>query len=393
MRGAIPEERIRPPSKARLPTMISRAAVDDLRARPPTPESPVLSVYLDVDQSQPASRNRHFEAALKTRLRGLEQQLVESERDLFRADAARVQRFVADYTPRARTLVLFADDSAHLLWSGEVQLSLPADARWEATPYLRPLLEALDEHQRYGIVLADKERARIFTVFLGEIEEEREAFAAWEIRHKKSSGSDHQRSDMHFQRQDDLHARWNLRHVAELMEQVARERAFDRLVLAGPVEATGELGRLLPHPLRERVIGTLRMQIDAPVGDVLRQTLEIAERAERQAENALVTQLFDRGAVGLEATLAALQQGRLMILVHADGVSARGRECPRCHALFADGAESGCAYCGEHLRSLDDLIGRAAARAGEVGGRVEQVRGEAADRLQDVGGIGALLRF
>src|SRR5438132_3601242 len=210
--------------------MISRAAVDLLRERSPTPGSPVLSVYLDVDQSRAANLKREFEAALKARLRAIEQRLAESEREVFRADAARVQRFVGDYQPHAKTLVVFADDSAGFFWSGELRAPLATDVRWELTPYLRPLAEVLDEHERYGIVLVDKERARIFTVFLGEIDEEREAIAAAEVRHKKASGTDHWRSQMHFQRQDDMHVHWHVRQVAELMEHIAREYGFDRLV-------------------------------------------------------------------------------------------------------------------------------------------------------------------
>jgi len=373
--------------------MISRAAVDSLLERPPSPGSPVLSVYLDVDQSRAANLNREFEAALKARLHAIEHQLARAERDAFRADAARVWRFVSQYHPRGKTLILFADDSADLFWTGELGVPLATDVRWDANPWVRPLVEALDEHERYGVVLADKERARIFTIFLGEIEEEREALAAAEVRHKKASGTDHWRSQMHFQRQDDMHVRWHLRQVAELMEEVARAYAFDRLVLAGPVEATSELADLLPPRLGERVVGTLRLPMDAPADEVLRQTLEVAARAEREAEKATVAQLFEQRAVGLDAALAALQEGRLRTLVYADRFASRGSECPRCHALFGPGAGADCAYCGERLLPVPDLVTRAIERARESGGSVEKVQGEAAVRLLDAGGIGAIPRF
>src|SRR5438105_7958700 len=242
--------------------MISRPDVERLCARPATPASPVLSVYLDVDQSRAANRNREFEAALRARLRTLEPSAAPSDQGAFRADGARVQRFVAGYAPHAATLVMFADDSADFFWSGELGTTLASDARWEPTPYVRPLLEALDEHAGYGVVLVDKERARVFTVFLGEIREEGEALAAAEVRHKNASGTDHLRSQMNFQRQDDVHVRWHLAQVADLLDDVARAHGFDRLVIAGPVEATSELGRLLPQPLRERVVGTVRLPID-----------------------------------------------------------------------------------------------------------------------------------
>ena len=60
-------------------------------------------------------------------------------------------------------------------------VSLPTEARYRPDPYLRPLLETLDEHERHGVVLLDRQQARLFSVFLGEIEEHREAFAALDV--------------------------------------------------------------------------------------------------------------------------------------------------------------------------------------------------------------------
>jgi len=375
--------------------MISRADVDRLLAREPTPASPVLSVYLDVDQSRATNLNREFEAVLKKGIRTVEQQLDDARRDAFAADARRVMRFVGEYQAHARTLVVFADDSAGFFWHGELRASLPSDVRWEPRPWVRPLVELLDENPRYGVVLVDKERARVFTVFLGEIEEEREALAAAEVRHKKSSGTDHWRSQMHFQRRDDMHVQWHLKRVAELMEDVARPSAFDRLVLAGPVEATSELHRLLPKALRERVVGTLRRPFEAPASDVLQETLRLAEEAGREQDDARVTELLEAvgraAVVGLDATLAALNERRAHVLLHADGYASRGGECPSCRALFASGPR--CDYCGTSLQPIEDLLTRAIERIHELGGRAEKVRGEAASRLLDAGGIGCLLRF
>src|SRR5262245_9439704 len=136
--------------------MIAHTAVDALRDRAPSPESPVLSVYLDVDQARAANLNRGFVAAVKARLRTLEQGLPDAARAALRADAERVVRFLLDYRPRARTVVAFADGSAGLFWTGELDVALPTDVRWEPVAWVRPLLEALDEHERCAVVLADK---------------------------------------------------------------------------------------------------------------------------------------------------------------------------------------------------------------------------------------------
>src|SRR5262245_24045529 len=105
--------------------MISAVELDRLRERAAVPASPVLSVYLDVDQSR--GTNRKFEAVLKTWLRTIEQRLPQSARETFRADAARVQKFVAHYRPRAKTLVVFADGEKGPFWSGDLKVAMPTE--------------------------------------------------------------------------------------------------------------------------------------------------------------------------------------------------------------------------------------------------------------------------
>jgi peptide chain release factor subunit 1 len=374
--------------------MISPGDVARLRERAPTPDSPVLSVYLDVDQSRAVNLNRQFVTALRARLRALEQPMLGVERETLRADVARVLRFLDEYQPGAKTLVAFADASADFFWWAELHAAVPPDVRWEPTPNVGPLLEAFSAHPRYAVVLADKAQARLLTVALGEIEEEREALAAAEVRHKNASGTDHWRSQMHFQRQDDIHVHWHLRRVCEVLQDLARTRAVDHVVLAGPAEMTAELARLLPRPLADRVAGTLRLPIDASRDRLLQEMTALGARLAQEREAARLAQLLDRGAVGLDATLSALQERRVRMLFRAEGFEARGGECERCQALFpSDGGGTRCAYCGERLRSVDDLVRRAMARAAGSGAAVQTVHGDAASRLLDAGGIGAILRF
>jgi peptide subunit release factor 1 (eRF1) len=230
-------------------------------------------------------------------------------------------------------------------------------------------------------------------VHLGEIVESREALAPGEVRHKNASGTDHLRSQMQFQRQDQTHVRWHVRAVSDLLEEMACDHAFGRIVVAGPVEATSELTRLFPRPLADRVIGTVRLPAAASPDDVLREAHRLAEAAERENEETHVGRLFDGGVVGLEATLVALQEGRLRMLVYADGFESRGYECLRCGALFASSPEAACPYCSGSLLPLADLVGRAVARTVGAGGNVDEVHGESAARLLDAGGIGAVLRY
>jgi peptide chain release factor subunit 1 len=270
--------------------------------------------------------------------------------------------------------------------------------RWLDKPYVRPLLELMDEHERYGVVLTDRAHARLFTIFLGEIEEYTEAFAGADATHIKTSGTDHLRSQMNIQRKADLHARWHLKEVAQTMSRLAGKLEFDRLILAGTVEATSELQRLLPKALRARVVGKVALPVEANISHVLEETLKIEREVERRRESNLVEQLItaahkkQNAVVGVEDTLLALQEWRVWQLVYTEGFNVRGSQCTNCGALLETEDEP-CVYCGHPVRVVTDLIQLATERVFDLEGRIEQVRGRAAALLKEAGSMGAVLHF
>ncbi len=380
--------------------MISKAELGTLIGREGKPGYPVLSVYLDVDQSREANLNRKFEVSLGNLLRELEQGLVDGfECEEFAADAERMRRFVSNYRPGARSLVIFCDALEDFFWHRELNVPLRSEARWSETLYLRPLLETLDEFERCGVILADRAQARLFTVYLGEIEEHGKSFAPGEVKIVKAPGRDHIRSDMRFQHKADQYAHRHLKRVAELTVELADRHAFDRLVLAGPVEATSQLQHLLPKHWQSRVVASLNLPVEADQQTVLAATLRIGKEAERNGEIRSVEKLISdaaraeqRAVTGLDATLRALRLGRIWQLVYADGFAPSGGRCINCATLFEEKLAS-CAYCDATVWPVDDLVEQAAQRVVVSGGKVEQVRGAMAERLGVAGGIGAFLKF
>ncbi|MGH9380530.1 MAG: host attachment protein [Thermoanaerobaculia bacterium] len=366
--------------------------------RSPTPGSRVLTVYLDTDQSKQQNRNQGFVTALRGLLREIDETLAGDDRHAFQRDAQAALRLAERHAPRGKTLVACCDASHDFTWSHELQVALPSRAAWEPTPQVRPLIEALDEYERYAVVLTDRNHARLFTVFMGEIEEHRETEAEADVRRLKASGTDQMWSQARFQRRADTHARGHLRHVAEMTDELERERGFDRLVLAGTPEALGELQRLLSRRLQTRLAGTVSLAVDSGPDQVLASTLEVEAEIERRAEDKMVGELIeaagrDHAALGLGPTLDALPAGRVLQLVYSSAANGRGAECPECEALYADGPAR-CPRCGTDLIPLRDLLERLAEKTLVLGGRVEQVRGGAAERLQArAEGVGAFLRY
>ncbi len=379
--------------------MLSRKDLEPLIKHAPDPSSPILSLYLDVDLSRSVNRGRGILVAARAQLAALRDDLdsdpLASQLD---GDVRLVESFLAGYTPAGKSLVLFCDASHDLLWHRTLPVPLPPEARYRPDAYLRPLLETLDEHERYGVVLLDRQQAGLFTVFLGEIEEHREAFAPLDVRSTRTTGTDHLFSEKRFHRRADEHAHLHIKNVASLLRRQQHAIGFDRLVIAGPVEATAELQRLLPRPLLDRVVATLKLPVDTRAPDLLREVARLEEERESRRETALVEELVaaarqgHQAVLGLEASLQALRQGRLLRLVYAADGPIEGGICSGCGTL-ALRTEGTCDFCEAPLARVRDLIGRMARLVSDTGGRLDRVRGAAADRLRQAGGPGGFLRF
>jgi peptide chain release factor subunit 1 len=378
--------------------MISKADIEAIVERKAVPGSPVLSLYLDIDQNKASNLRRRFEASLKDMLGSIEARLDERQLQSFSVDAERARQYVSGLEPQAKGLILFCDDSENFFWPREIKASVRNNARWSETAYIAPLLAILDEYERYGVILVDKAHARLFTVFIGEIAEHYDALAPASVRHIKTSGTDHILSENRFQHKAAMHVHWHLKHVAEMLDKLVDQYGFDRLLLAGPVEATSELQHLLSKRVRNRVIERLSLPMRAAEGEVLEEALRVERRVEREMEKQIVEELIAGGdghhpfTHGLERTVRALCEERIWRLVYAGGFSPSGGQCANCGMLFARTGGS-CDYCGGAIKPVDDLLERVVERVLEQDGKIEEVEGDAAMRLQEVGNIGAILRF
>jgi hypothetical protein len=381
--------------------MLTQQDIETLQQRPSTPEHPILSLYLDIDQSKQQNLNRGFVTTAKNQLRSLEDEIGRSAEQKstladFQASAKQVLDFVSQYNPNGKTLVLFCSQAQEFFWYRELYVPFRNNAFWGDTPYIYPLLEAQDEFERYNVVLADKTRARLFSIYMGEIEEYQTESTAEDVRHVKTTGRDHLTSQMRFQRQDDTHLRWHLKTVASLTADLTQTYGFDHIILAGTKPVTDELYHLLPKRLRSRVVRSISLSTHASKTEVLNKTLEIEQQVEREHEQQLVETLLSssaadgRAVTGIEETIQALNEGRVWELLYADGFSEQGYECPYCSTLFSEEKEV-CSYCGNEIQPTN-LLEKATEQTLNLSGKVELVRGEAREQLQQAQGIGAFLR-
>jgi peptide subunit release factor 1 (eRF1) len=316
----------------------------------------------------------------------------------FRKAELHLTDFLRAYQAGARTLAMFFDESDGFFWNQELEIPIQNMARWDRDFFLKPLAAATDDFERYGVVLVDRANARLFTVFLGEIEEVAgERFDPANVRHIKTVGTDHSGAASQVQREADEQVRRNLPQAVRELDSLVVSKHVDRLVLAGTHEVTGELRNLLPKRLSLRVIGEVDIDMNALSKDVLDATRSLAEQYERNSEEQLVRELAKSAArtgqavVGLSNTLKKVNEGRVWQLIYSEDFHSPGFECSKCAALFLIHRPS-CSYCRSLLVRVNDVVEKTVERALRNEAKIEVVRTEAAASLNSAGGIGAFLK-
>jgi peptide chain release factor subunit 1 len=352
-----------------------------------------ITLYLDVDQTNTANRKRQFEIHLRDLLRQLRNEHPKDD-DLARS-TTEVEEIVKRIEPAGRTLVVARHRALGLTFRKILRVPLPSGAYWTPGAFLRPLIEALDEHERYGIVLVDSKRARLLTVFMGEIEEHQDLISNTPPRPDAPSG-DKLRSQPRMERHHDESVASHVRTVAAAMGRLLVNLEVDRLIIGGSVDAAAELGRVLPKRLRGRLVETLPIPVTSPAEEILARTSEVQTRLERAEELEVVRDLLKevrkggRAVAGLGHTLDAINRGRVWKLVYLNGLSLEGGTCPNCNVLL-DPAETVCPVCQQPSHDEPHMVDRMSRAVLEHGGHVEMVDGPAAEALRAVAEVAALL--
>lgn len=373
----------------------------------PADAGPVLSVYLLTDPTTQPGRNLHAQLsdlmrALKDQLAAVPEALEEVERLL-----PAVQAAIEALGAPPRGAAIFAARGGDFVRTVRVPVRMKPAAYWGRTPYLRPLLAALDEFERTLVVLLDKERARFFRVFLQQIEEIAEIEDVHPARHRRTGGApSHIGVDWRqggwargaIPRHEEMHVLWHAKRAADALARLADRERVDRVLVGGTPEVTAEFLRLLPRPLQGRVAGEIHAPMYAPPSEVLAAVQAREEEAERAAEERLLDDLIEqagggRGLFGLADVTAAVNGQRVYLLVVAEGMQAQGSRCERCGLLTTEPELAECPACGGPMVRVADLVEALSERVLDMNGRVEEVRGHAAERLRARGGIAALARY
>ena len=353
-------------------------------------DAPVTTCYLDVDgRHLPTHREVQQSFGTLVRHAGLNGHTHPSVVQ----DVQRMERHVRGLKrARARGLAMFSC-SAEGFWEvHELPMSVTSRLLVHDTPCVRQLEDVMERSARLGVLLTDRQRARMFVYELGEAVEHSEAVDPL-VRDGSDGRGDLVKTRVGNQRQEQ--ALQHVRRAAQHAFAVYQDTGFARLLIGAPTpDVLAELEQSLHPYLRDRVVG--RLSVPIGVGrERLGRLVQDAETAmERREEAVLVGRLRDAagttgGVTGLAGTLRAVCERRVERLFVSRGYVAEGWRCPACGCLATVGRR--CPACGGNMVHVDDVIEDAVQEALIQHCRVS-ILVDNAD-LDVLGCIGALLRY
>lgn len=354
--------------------------------------APVVSCYLDVDGRRHV-RRQDVEAELDHLLRPVRDH---SGRDATAADFAQIERYVRDGLDRshARGLAIFSCSARNLFEVIPLPVAVSSRVVINSAPAIGQLEALVQELDRFGVLLVDKQRARMFVFQFGELVDHSELFEAKPRQYDSIGEKDLVGYDKAESHVDELVTQ-HLRHAAEVAFDLFQQDGFERLTVGAPDGIMATVESLLHPYLRARLCRPIDVSITANIAEIRQATMQVESAVERDKEAALIARLRDavgsrnRGVAGLDATLRSLVERRVEILLVSQGYRDTGWRCDRCGHLCHIGPT--CPVDGARMVRVDDIVEEALDVAVGQSCKVE-ICSDNAD-LDVMGRIGALLRY
>jgi hypothetical protein len=399
------------------------ARLSALAALPPAVQTPYLTVCLDwrPEGNDPARRPARRIVEDETE-RLLERYAAHSPaRASLDVDVERVRAYLDGGVPSAaHGLAIVACHAQGVFEALPLGQPLPTRIAEWPTPALAPLVQLVDDFPRVVVVQLEQREAFVSIVDqtrpVARVEVSGDDFP----RHQQQGGWSQRR----YQARADERIEAFTRAVAELTRKVVEAGAADHLILMGDEVNLPPFRQALHQTVAEKVIGTLPSAMNATEQEQMDLIEPLIDQAERRSELAAVRAVRDAvgvggpGAAGPEAVLTALQAGQVWNLVLNDDLTGPAW-ADYTLPLFGAGGPPGAHPAGgdpanlvavslpdeavrlalqtdaaiEIVRTAVPVSAVEQAAIPEASGDQGRPRAEAARLLDELGGVGAVLRF
>jgi peptide subunit release factor 1 (eRF1) len=354
---------------------------------------PFTSIYLDARVDEHGKRNLMpiVRKQLNERAKTYDNNTPEHEN--FEKDVARITNYIENEVPTTvRGLAIFASAANDYFEVGEFEAPFERNRVFISDrPHVYPLARLIDRYRRFAVLLADTNRARIYVFATGRTVEE-QTVENVKTNHTSVGGWSQARYQRH---EENYHLR-HVKEVVDMLDRIVRDEDVENVILAGDETVVIPLIReQLPKALSDKVIDALSFGIDTPEHELFEESLKAFHRHDSLTDMEKVERLLneyradDLGVAGVPDTLAALSNGQveeMLIVAAADNLAFDEEEVKKVLEIYEPDGELPPQL--DKRTVADELVRRANVLSSA---RVTFIEDDT--RLQQVGGVGAILRY
>jgi len=196
------------------------------------------------------------------------------------------------------------------------QVPLPNLIVMDLVPHIYPLVELLDTYHSYVVVIASEDRARISEIHTGTVTE-----SLWIERPELRKRVGREWTKEHYQNHRNGRGQKFIKEKIQILEKIISQGEHTHLILAGNPRVAALLKKALPKHLADKLVDTIVIEDINKDESIVGKTLNTFILQE-QFESITAVEMLQQemkinglGVVGTEASLAALRNGQVDMLI------------------------------------------------------------------------------
>ncbi len=353
-----------------------------------------VSLYLNVDPKD--NPKEEWQIHFKSMAREAVANLTVGDACVAQDEINRIEKFLADKPDGLkRGLAIISSQTKDFWRMYHTAIPFRNELIIDKDPYVKPLALMIDQFQRYLVVVVGRETARLLIARMGEIEEIDTMEKPKLDFNRTRDGGKGDMGEVRATKKMEKARHLLFKDAITSMEKVLLTEGIKRVLIGGTDKGRGHFkGMLSDHFKTNRIVDEFSVDSNASEHEILEKLIPVMKDVEYQFERKALDDLFDSGrdgsVLGLSDVLTALQQGNVQKLYVLSDVITPGMVCKNCSALTPDRDRS-CPYCEGEMDHVPHMLDLAIQKALDQGARVDMLL--ESERLEKVGGVGALLRF
>ena len=258
-------------------------------------------------------------------------------------------------------------------------------------PYISQLSKLFSSYSRYGVLLIDKSKARIFEQSLGDFNELYSVFD--NAPESVKVGGYRGRQERKVERNIHQGVIQHYKEVAQKIFDLNKSRDFNWIVIGGRRESVGEFRKYLHDYVDAKVAGVVEIEPNLPLNDVFKKVYVVGKKARLEFEAHLLDNYHNQKEAsqaieGIEAILPKLSSNWINTLLLQENYRQKGVFCRECNFIDLSPHTQCPNGCGP-LERTHNIIEHVLHISLQQGVNIQYIQ----QSMKKYGDIAAILRF